>query len=194
MVLKRDWLGILACLLASSVIGCATLRAESDFDSKANFVAYQTFAILDPLPTEAGEPTLDIVRSPLIEARIADALRQGLVEKGLVEAAWDAADLQVAFSVGSRRAAQVTSYPSGPWPGPWRYDHWERVTARIYTQGVLVVDIVDSASRKLVWRGWVTDAVSSRTDIDAEVRRAVGAILAEYPPAPVPASQVPRDR
>lgn len=175
----------LLATMSAIVAACATLTAHSDFDSATDFSAYRTFAMVEPAADDIAAPSQDIVDSPLIERRVADALRRGLSAQGLLEVAAEAADLRVAFSIGSRRAVEITTYPDGPWPRRWRTDHWERVSARIYTEGVLVVDLIDAGTRQLVWRGWVTDAVSSRSDIDAEVRRAVAAILAQFPPSKI---------
>lgn len=179
-------------LLVASLfaLACAT-DGRFDYDAAVDFSAYKTFAVISPTEGE-GElplPTQDVVQSQLVERRARQAIERGLTEKGLAATAESEADLIVAFTVGSRRASRPESVPDGigpHWPYGWWYDHWDRAYTRIYTEGLLIVDLIDAKTRRLVWRGWTTDPVSASTDIDRKVKHAVGTVLAGYPPAPVP--------
>lgn len=164
--------------------GCAT-PAHVDFDPAAKFAAYRTFAIAPPEPAEGiPRPTLDPVKSQLIERRVQAALERGLAAKGLEAVEIAKAELLVAFSVGSQRATRVESYPSGfeHWPYGWWHDTWDHVYVRSYTEQLLVVDLIDAQRRQLVWRGWTTDPISA--DVERTADHAVATVLAEYPPPP----------
>ena len=55
-----------------------------------------------------------------------------------------------------------------------------------YTQGTLIIDIVDAASNELVWRGSTEGRVREKKtpeEREKRIRDAVAAILAEFPPA-----------
>jgi hypothetical protein len=56
---------------------------------------------------------------------------------------------------------------------------------RQYEEGTLVIDFVDAASRKLVWRGTGSGALESEPTPEETTRgidRAVAKILEQFPP------------
>lgn len=167
--------------------GCAT-PAHVDFDSAVDFSGYRTFAIAPPAEAEEGipRPTLDPAKSQLIDRRVQAALERGLAAKGLEAVEVARAELLVAFTMGSRRATRVDSYPDtfAHWPYGWWHGYWDHVTVRTYTEGMLVVDLIDAQRRQLVWRAWTTDPISESEDVAGTVEHAVETVLAEYPPPP----------
>jgi hypothetical protein len=56
------------------------------------------------------------------------------------------------------------------------------VYTRIYTEGLLIVDLIDPKTKKLVWRGWTTDPLPPSADIARTAEHAVRSVLAGYPP------------
>jgi hypothetical protein len=175
----------LALLLASVLVGCAGVRARSDFDPGARFEAYRTFAWLDAkLGTLAGGAGTEVA-DPLLERRIREAIERALEARGLrrVEAL-DEADCVVSFTVGSREKLQIRS---GPWlGGPYfGYGGWyaaSSVTATSYTEGTLAIDVFDARSQLAVWHGWASKRIDGVENRAARVDAVVGAILAEFPP------------
>jgi hypothetical protein len=53
-----------------------------------------------------------------------------------------------------------------------------------YREGTLVVDLVDRASKQLVWRGTAVDTVTSAAQVQDKVDAAVRDLFANYPPRP----------
>lgn len=168
-------------------LGCAGTPGRSDFDPAADFASFQTFAVIDPIPQEEAvpRPTQDVVKSQLIDRRVHEALEAGLAAKGLRSTGEESADVLVAFTVGSRRATRTEFYPMGgyhSWPYAWWYDHWDQAYTEIYTEGLLIVDVIDAKTHQLVWRGWTTDPLPPSANIEQTVDHAVSTVLAEYPP------------
>jgi hypothetical protein len=173
-------------------LGCATDHGRFDFDPAASFAAYRTFAFAAP---ELGEgdraaPSEDVARSPLTDERVRAALERALVAKGLSVAPIETANLLVAFDVSSRRATRTEVYPDGiavRWPRRWWIEHWQRVYTEIYTEGLLVVDLIDAKTRRLAWRGWTADPLPrSGAYPERVIDHAVDQVLRNYPPPPAP--------
>jgi hypothetical protein len=172
-------------LLAGFAVGCAGVRARSDFDSTAPFDTYRTFAWVgeEPgrLPGGAETETVD----PLLARRIRESIESHLEARGyrkLDDPA--AADFAVSFSVGRREKIEIYSSPtlSG---GYWGYGGWyagSTVWANSYTEGTLAVDVFDGRSHLAVWHGWASKRISQTMDRAAAVEEVVSAILARFPP------------
>jgi Domain of unknown function (DUF4136) len=58
----------------------------------------------------------------------------------------------------------------------------EGASQRAYTEGTLILGIVDATSRALVWRGTATDVVADRADAIDEIAKAVRQMLDDFPP------------
>jgi hypothetical protein len=172
-------------LLAWFSVGCAGVRARSDFDPSARFDAYRSFAWLSEAPgtLEGGAGTEDV--DPLLARRIRGAIESQLVARGyqrLDDPA--AADFVVSFSVGQREKIRIQSSPLLV-GGYYGYGGWyagSGVTATSYTEGTLAIDVFDGGSHLAVWHGWASRRVDESADRAAVVDEVVGAILARFPP------------
>jgi hypothetical protein len=185
--MARSRTALLTPVALALSIGCATSHGRFDYDASASFAAYHGFAIVEPkLQDEALPlPSSDVARSQLVERRVRAALERELAAKGLRAVPVEAADLVVAFNVSSRRASRVEPFPDGiavGWPRRWWHDHWDLAYTRVYTEGLLIVDLIDAKSRKLVWRGWTKDPLPESEDMSGVVDHAVREILKNYPP------------
>jgi len=177
-----------AVVLASclGVVSCATLRAGSDYYPEADFSGYRSFAWVAESPLiQSQSRRVDI--SQLNVRRIREAIERELTAKGFdLVSDRDEADFAVSFTVGARDMIRVEDYPPfyrGRWL--WRPPYyWPNVDVYMYTEGMLAIDIFDTASREPVWHGWArkevvgTDVRDPVTAID----RAVAEILAPFPP------------
>jgi hypothetical protein len=177
-------------LAAALALGCTTTHGHFDHDASVDFSAYRNYAIVLPAAPDGAAglplPSGDLAHSQLIDRRVQAALQRELAAKGLEPApTTETADLIVAFNVSTRAASRPEFYPSdvGPyWPYGWWHDHWDAVYTRIYTEGLMIVDLIDAESRRLVWRGWTTDPLPSSDDVSAVVEHAVHEIFEGYPP------------
>jgi len=97
------------------------------------------------------------------------------------------ADFGVAAHLRSRqRVAVRDSGYAGPYYG-YGYGHWveRRVDVYEYEEGSIILDVVDTNSNKLVWRGVATAAVPEHPKPEERTKlviEAVEKLLAKFPP------------
>lgn len=101
----------------------------------------------------------------------------------------DSSDLSIAYYIGSRNKLMVTDYDYGyPFWG-WRGWRWGRAwgpspvrEVTEYEQGTIIIDVLDGAGKKLLWRGVsrsdVPDDPSQYSQLLAE---SVKAIMKDFP-------------
>jgi hypothetical protein len=76
-----------------------------------------------------------------------------------------------------------------PHSSPWMYynigSEQQQSAARYYNEGVIIIDIVDVTTNRLVWRGTAQAEVKDEVEPEqqqANIREAVRKILADFPP------------
>jgi hypothetical protein len=125
---------ILICLTAFSA---TAQNIDVEFDQAANFEKYHTFAIREGQLNN---------RNPALNNEVVKKRIEANIERGLTKVT-SAADLNVRFHFGATRKAELDAYPAG-WRG------WGTRVVRVpYTEGTLVIDLRDPATRSLVWIG-----------------------------------------
>ena len=171
------------------VFSCATLTTHSDYDPAVDFASYETFAWQDEASHAASDHTMGDYVSPLNLQRIEAAIENELLTKGYtrVERS-DAADFLVTYTVGHRDRFNVGTYPvtyRSRWVAHWPY-YAEEIELHRYSEGMLAVDIFDSASGRPVWHGFATKRITDadRDQVASLVRKTVAAIFSGFPPIP----------
>ncbi len=170
-----------------SLIGCATMAVDSDYDPAANFSGLKTYAWL-PEPETGGDENK--ARNPLMDAYIRTAIEQGLAAKGYTQS--ESPDFQVGYhaSLAGKQSVQVynTYYGYGPgWYGPAVIAPAPVAQVYEYAEGTLLIDIVDPAARKLMWRGSANADLNRNPSTEEKQRKvdaAVEKILKRFPPTP----------
>lgn len=56
-----------------------------------------------------------------------------------------------------------------------------QITQENYDEGVLFIEMYDTKTQKLVWRGWAQEEISFTTDLETDIRRAVEQIFMRLP-------------
>lgn len=187
--------GVLGLFLLT---GCTTLTVQTDYDTAYNFSTLKTYAWLD-----GKAPSDDIrINNSLIINRVVNAVNHTLQSKGYtLVASKDRADFYVNWFGSIENKIQQESinayygqldYNSafggynGYWPGYFRTYTYE------YQQGTLILDIADSKSKQLIWRGTgenYIDKTKTPGQITKRINQTVAAILKNFPPGDHPASQ-----
>jgi hypothetical protein len=142
-----------------------------EFDASANFSNYKTFAIRDG-QLNSKNPALN---SELVKKRIDADIERDLTARGL-KMVTGQADLNVRYRLGAAPRTEVERYPAG-WGGLGT-----RVVRVPYTEGSLVIDLRDSATRSLVWRGIAREEKSDASKIEGKLDDMVKKSLEKYPP------------
>jgi hypothetical protein len=177
----RRWL-LPALLVAAS---CATVAIATDFDHTADFSRYRTFGVA------GGHVSINGVSdegNTIVKDRIRNALVSALGGKGLAETA-EHPDLLVGYWAGARSRTEIEGMPPyAPEMGPYWYGGWwgpgyTEWWTRTYEEGTLVIDLVDQASHRLVWRAYARTELNQPVS-EQKVREIVDKAFKAYPPRP----------
>ena len=154
---------------------------------------FETYAWLNELPLLESSAVAPSVVNPLNQQRIRFAVEQELRRKGYREAPAGEADLLVGFSLGARDRVRVQQFYNDF--GFRSYGHHSRfgrfgpgfggfgggASVRTVTEGILVVDIFDNASKEAIWHGSASKRVSRDSGARELIDEAVAALLEQFP-------------
>jgi hypothetical protein len=165
--------------------GCATISVATDFDHTVDFARYRTFTVA------GGQLNVNGVSdngNTLVKDRIKNALVATLRGKGLVEAT-ERSDLIVGYWAGARSRTEIEGMPPyAPEMGPYWYGGWwgpgyTQWWTRTYEEGTLVIDLVDQATHRLVWRAYARTEIKPPVT-EERVRQLVENAFKSFPPHP----------
>lgn len=154
--------------LATAVLG---IEVKTDFDHHVNFSGYKTYSW-------AKVETPD----PLWNDRVKDAVDRELTAKGWTEVA-SGGDVSVVAIGTTREKPTLRTFYDG-FDG-WMWGGFADATTYVenYTVGTLVIDMFDTRTKKLIWRGSASDALSGKPEKDEKkVDKAVGKMFEHFPP------------
>ncbi len=164
----------------TAAVACATLflagsafaqKVTTDYDRSADFTKYKTYS---------WAPSSSPAKDPLWHRRVMNDIDQQLAAKGLrrVDAG---ADLYVSYGGGLKENVSLQGFGSG---GRWMGGSFS-VSRTTEIEGTLIVEMVDSDSKELVWRGMATETASQKTEKNIEkLEKAVEKMFRQYPPKP----------
>ena len=168
--------------------GCAGQQVTTDYSPATSFSQFRTFALVSPPDTAAAQQLLD--------QRVSNAVQAQLAGKGLTQTDRQNADLFVGYGMVDKTHQEVYSYRDGwGWGGGWgwRYYRWGvawpmTIQRRVetYTDGTVVVNLIDAKTKQVVWEGEVADVVSlpvgNPVSATRQIDGAVAKLFAKYPP------------
>jgi hypothetical protein len=178
---------VLIVAFAIFAMGCASsVTVKYDFDKEANFASLKTFDWL-PVPTMAvGSVKSAIERNSLLDKRVKTSVNEQLAAKGFTQTS-DNPDVLVTYHVGVEDKVNVTDWGYN-YAGYGRYyGGWggSSVDVYQYTQGTLLIDIIEAKSKQLIWRGAGQGTVEQGAPAEKREQRlnnAIAKIMAKYPP------------
>jgi hypothetical protein len=154
----------------------AALSAQ---DVKYNFMPgtdFSKFRTYKWVPIEgASHP------NQIVDAEIKSSADSQLAAKGLTKTDGDKADLLVGYQVAVDKEKQWNAYGMGG----FRFGGMESATSSTISNGSLVLDIYDPASKQLVWTGTATktlDPSSNQEKNQKNLDKAMAKLLKNYPP------------
>ncbi len=192
---------VTAALALASGACSSGIRVRTTTAPDANLAGLHTFRVLNAPERRADAPALS-ANDPMLDNSITNqALRQDLVQgfeaKGYTLDRSDP-DFVVAYYAGTKEKMDTTYWNPDPywrygyrgyrygWAWPW-YGYaspypWMRVQE--YTEGSVIVDVVNPKTRELIWRGQGVAQVSDDPNTYAkELAKTVDAILKKFPQA-----------
>lgn len=156
----------------------AAVQAQSvkiDFDPSADFAGVRSYSFQSGKKI-GGSALLD---NTLIDSRIRQAVERELGARNVRETR-DNPDVLVAYHVGRKDRVDVDAFSYGIGPR-WRAG-WTDVMVTNYTEGTLILDIIDAQTNELIWRAYCTGAVTSPEQAGKKIDKAAKKAFKKYPP------------
>ena len=168
--------------------GCAGQQVTTDYSPATSFSQFRTFALVSPPESAAGQQLLD--------QRVSNAVQAQLTGKGLTQADRQSADLFVGYGMVDKTHKEVYTDQDGwGWGGGWgwRYYRWgvawpmgAQRRVETYTDGTVVVNLIDAKTKQVVWQGEIADVVNlpvgNPVSATKQIDGAVAKLFAKYPP------------
>jgi hypothetical protein len=135
-------------------------QVKTDYDRTANFSQYKTYSWENVHTQE-----------PLWVDRIKAAVNSALAAKGWMQVE-SGGNVSIMAMEMSKSHQTLNTYYDG-FGGGWGWRRWgglgegfgdSTTTESTYKVGTLVVDLFDSNTKKLIWRGSASDALSDKSD------------------------------
>ena len=159
----------LVIILAS----CSSVRVNADYDKKANFTNYKTFAYL-----KSGIDKVEI--SDLDKKRILNSIEEVMISKGFTKSE----NPDILISIFTKERERVDVYQNYGFGWGWN-PYWGIGYTNVMTspEGTLFIDIIDAKTKELVWQGEGSGYLTKDTEKkDARIKEFVTRILEQYPP------------
>jgi hypothetical protein len=159
----------------------SSVSVNHDYDNQADFAALKSFAWVNVPTTAVGDVRSAQERNSLLDKRIKSAVGNELTAKGYLMNE-SAPDFLLLYHTGAEDKINVTDWGYG-YPGPYWYGR--NVSVYQYTQGTLIVDIIDAKTKQLIWRGTAEGTIdpdASTEKREARLNEAVAKLMANFPP------------
>jgi hypothetical protein len=174
----------------SIVIGVALLSAsvalagkvQTQHDPEADFSGYRTYAWKPAKVSGTQRPPAEV------EAYVRRAIDTELSNSGLTAVDGEA-DLFVTFLVTTQFNSNLGSFGEMDHlskfgysaTGIWGTD-WNDVMVENYSQGTLMIDLIDAGTNHLVWRAYARAAIKSAEKNRQAALKAIRNAFKDYPP------------
>ncbi|MEI9920955.1 MAG: DUF4136 domain-containing protein [Bacteroidota bacterium] len=179
----------LAILILLWMFGCSP-GVHVDRDETVNMSTFQTYKFVDDEPNPDPNP---LYRSSLLDNAIHSEIARQLEKRALNEDNRHP-DVLIAYHTFTQQKQQSVNnyypmmyggwgwryYPLGLSPYPYGYWNGYQQTYQ-YTEGTLIVDVINAKTKVLVWRGSVSDAVSDPSDLHRKAVKAVDQVFTKFP-------------
>jgi len=149
-------------------------ETKTDYNHHADFTKYHSFSWIKA-QTE----------NPLWTDRITTAINSELTGKGWSQAP-SGGDVSIAAYGGTRTEQSLETWYSG-FGGGWRWrgfgDGIATTTVENIPVGTLQIDIFDSSTKELIWRGSATDTLSDKPEKnEKKLEKSIGDMFKKFPP------------
>jgi hypothetical protein len=197
--MKRTGLNIvLVVTLLFSIAGCAV----TDVDRSVDFSRYKTFA-WGPSEIKTDNPKY---KSDLINKNIKATVEDEFAKKGITRNTKDP-DFLISYNTYTEEKESVSggspfyggAYPFYPmrfyryrWGFP--YGMYNPPRTYSYTEGTLIIDITDRATKEVIWRGTVTGNVDNTKKLQRQIQKGIKAIMKKYPVATPDRLELPNEK
>ncbi len=159
-------------MLLISAVALWAANVNTDYDHNVNFSQFHTYS------WKALKTT-----NQLFESRVKDAVDHQLQAKGLREVA-QGGDLTLTAVGAVHDRTEYQSFYNGMGGWWWGgFGNVETTTPVNYAVGTLVVDLYNTATKRLVWRGTASDTLSDKPQKNTKkLDDAVKKMFDKFPP------------
>ena len=175
-------------LLMLLLFGCSGIRVSQDYPATADYAFIKTYAWQSAQQEKTGDLRLD---NPLRDVRIRNAVDKCMASKGYRLASDASPDVFIAYHQEIYSRIDVENAGSGFVFGTGTFGTGGGIAfgagnrASDYDETMLVIDIIDAASKELVWRGTATCTFVQHTDpekLTERINETVQKLLSQFPP------------
>jgi Domain of unknown function (DUF4136) len=191
LVFRRSIVTVLMCAGVASALVAQKLEIKTDVDKAADFSALTTYAWLKSPPVKS-DIAPDAVTNPglsqeKIEPAIVAAVDHELARRGFRRVTDDKPQVQVvyyaALNVGMNSAdlGSYYQYTTG-WSVPFATGQTSSLS--VYEKGSIVVDVIDAATNKAIWRASAATRINHENTHEKRVARineAIGRMFERFP-------------
>jgi hypothetical protein len=179
MKTQKAWLFLMGLFLAVFPATALAQQVKTDFDRGANFAQYKTYSWENVKTKDA----LDV-------DRIKNAVNAALGAKGWTQID-SGGDVSVVAIEITRNQQTLNTFYDGM-GGGWGWRRFDgggfgeaTTTTETYKVGTVVVDLFDTKSKQLVWRGSSSDTLSNNSDKNIKnLDKGVQKMFQHFPPQP----------
>jgi hypothetical protein len=181
---------LVAAVVLAGPLLAGVAKTRSDFDPDANFTKYKRYSFVEGKElTKTG-----LLTNPETVDRLKNFIAGALEMRGLHEVPVDQRhDVAVRFWVAREMKEEketvavpdpFVSWGGYPpfWTGVWGWYYTEVVVGN-YVEGTLIVDLIDTASKDLVWRTYLRVDMKDRAKAYKEAKKQVYKEFAGLPPS-----------
>lgn len=181
--MKTSFLTTLICSTLIIFTGCQTKPiVDYDQSAAAQIAQYDSFSIISP---EKETKTKTAILSPIVDRRIMRSIQDTLVAKGF-KPSENNPDFEVYFATTTKTRTELervsigfSPYRRHPFYGSFSGDRF--ITSE-YMEGSFIIDIIDTVSEELIWRGIYEERLGTKAPNDEDIEKIVDAILKNFPP------------
>jgi hypothetical protein len=176
---------LMAMLALAVLAGCSSYDIKYDYDMDSNFAAFKTYKWIPRMVSDAsGSATTAVQSNTLLDKRIRSAVDTQMAAKGFTPTE-ENPDVFVVYHTGLANKVDVTDWGYTYAGSYWGGGLGRSVDVYQYTEGTLIVDLVNAGNKQLVWRGSATGVVEpgrSPEQVEARINDVVTQIFDNYPP------------
>jgi len=168
---------VISLLVGFVVLTCGLIAAQdikTNYLPSTDFSKYKTYKWV--VVTGAEHP------DQIVDQQIKQAIDAQFSAKGMTKTEDEMADVYVAYQVSVRAEQEWNAYGTGMGP---RWGGMGTVTSTTIHIGTLDLDLYDTRTQKLVWRGMATKTLNPSKDPAKNQKRlnkAVAKLLKGFPP------------
>jgi hypothetical protein len=154
------------------------MNVSSHVERGLDFAQYRTYdwGPADALPT--GDPRLD--ENPFFKDHVQGAVEKELAARGFEQST--SPDLLIHYHANISQRIDIDRLDRS-----WGYCETDdcHVGVREYEAGTLVLDVIDTRTNRLIWRGWaqesVEDALHDSDKMARQINEGVTRMLGQFP-------------